>query len=130
MNNILSKLGKEPGQTTIFIIGQVKGIPELIAREKFNEAKSFYESEGFQVLTPFDVILKKFGHKKFNERQIGAACIDVIANEADIVAVLSNYLYSDGAQVENDFCIRYKIPRVHAGTFEFVSPLQERAYEL
>lgn len=81
--------------TKIYIAGKITGDPDYKA--KFEEAENFYKKKGYTVLTP---TWMPTGMQPADYMRICFVMIDT----ADMVAFLSDFKQSAGAEVEHAYC--------------------------
>ena len=79
----------------VYIAGKITGVPNY--KDNFYDGKRAMEMEGHTVLNPADL---PEGMKPADYMRICFAMIDC----ADVVAFLPDWLYSDGASLEYQYC--------------------------
>lgn len=91
-------------KTKVYIAGKITGDPKY--RKKFEMAELFLKSSGYTVLSP--AVLPE-GMSRADYMRICFAMIE----SADVVAFLPDWMESEGARLEREYCSYTEKPMVN-----------------
>ena len=91
----------------VYILGQMRGLPEEVWRKSFNDAADKLRRDGHEVMNPAAANLERW-----NDRQIFKYLLSWICDEAEAFAALPGFSMSEGASSEYFLAKRLGLKRI------------------